>query len=93
MSTSDDEFTDELEQDEEIEAEESDDIIEAEAEAEEGTAVIASAKVDPTLDEEAQVRTVSSRDHLRQQLDDEIKRFLSSGGQIKQLAADDTQKA
>lgn len=93
MSTSDDEFTDELEQDEEIEQEEAEDAIEAEAEEGAEVAVSASAKVDPALDEEAQVRTVSSRDHLRQQLDDEIKRFLSGGGEIKQLAADDTQKA
>lgn len=96
MSTSDDEFTDELEQDDEIEAVEEvdDDEVEVQADGEsEGSPVVA-AKVDPSLDEEAQVRTVTSRDHLRQQLEDEIKRFLSSGGQIEQLAAvDDMGKA
>jgi hypothetical protein len=93
MSTSDDEFTDELEQDEEIEGEVVDDEVEAQADDEEGGATVVAAKVDPTLDEEAQLRTVSSRDQVRQQLEDEIKRFLSGGGHIEQLAADDTQKA
>jgi hypothetical protein len=91
MSTSDDEFADELEQDDEIEAVEEvdDDEVEVQADGEESGATVVAAKVDPALDEEAQVRTVSSRDHLRQQLEDEIKRFLSGGGQIEQLAADD----
>jgi hypothetical protein len=93
MSTSDDEFTDELEQDEEIEEVTEEDVeVQAEGEEEAGAAVVV-AKVDPTLDEEAQLRTVSSRDQVRQQLEDEIKRFLSTGGKIEQLAADDTQKA
>lgn len=92
MSTSDDEFTDELEQDEEIE-EAVDDTVEAQADDEETSATVVATKVDPTLDEEAQLRTVSSRGQVRQQLEDEIKRFLSKGGHIDQLAADDTQKA
>jgi len=92
MSTNDDEFTDELEQDEEIE-EAVDDTVEAQADDEEASPTVAVAKIDPTLDEEAQLRTVSSRDLVRQQLEDEIKRFLSRGGHIDQLAADDTQKA
>lgn len=100
MSTSDDEFADELEQDDEIEQDEADEVIEAEADIEEGEVVVAnsstsaSAKAaEAALEEEAQLRTVTSRDSVRQQLEDQIKQFLSRGGQIEQLAPDDSAKA
>jgi len=72
-----------------------DDTVDVKADEEEAAEPAATAaKADPAVDEEAQVRTVTSRDHLRQKLEDEIKRFLSSGGHIEQLAAaDDMGKA
>jgi hypothetical protein len=84
-----DEPIDELERsDEEDEQEEVDEslVAEAEVEPEEGSA--APAKKEANTEDDAEVRTVSSREHLRKQLEEEMKRFLSNGGKIEQVSDD-----